>query len=235
LPGSTFYGSYNRQQINVTISSNTLNYDVWANVNNNGLYAPGASDITVTVNPGVYVGGPGGYAMQIPASFNAGDTVTLVNNGYILGYGGGGGGGGNNGGGAGGGNAGNALYINRPVTIYNNGNISAGGGGGGGGGGNRVPQGKGGVNYQGGGGGGGAGYNAGGGAGSGGSPGSFTCGGAGGGGTGSNANPGGPGGALGSPGASSPGGAGGGSTAAYIVGNPFATWAVTGTRNGNVS
>lgn len=238
IAANNFYGTAKRINVPLTIGSPTYNYDVYNNLG--PAYVAGISDVTVTVNPGVQVGSTstGAYAMLVPGSFSPGDTVTLVNNGTIVGAGGGGGPAifaanpGNPGGGGG-----NALYVNRPTTIQNNSVIGGGGGGGGGGAGttpNKGPSG------WGGGGGGGAGYNAGGG-GAGpyaGSPGSLNSGGSGttgdfgvaggsGGGQGSGGNPGAPTGGA-NP---RPGGPGGGA-GYYIIGNPFVTWTATGTRNG---
>lgn len=163
-----FYGSANRVAINLTISGNTYNYDVFSN--RGPTYSPGSSDITVTVNPGVTVGSTstGAYAMLVPSGFSPGDTVTIVNNGVIQGMGGGGGTGGqaNSSGtpypGSAGGAGGHALYVNRPTVVTNNGTLAGGGGGGGGGGGSSAPGAKF-INYVrgGGGGGGGAGFNGG--------------------------------------------------------------------------
>ena len=235
-----FYGTTNRIAISLTLSSSAYNYDVYAN--RGGSYVAGISDITVTVAPGVYIGSTstGTYAMTVSSSFNAGDTVTIVNNGTIEGMGGAGGAAifaanpGNVGLGGG-----NALYVARTTTIQNN-SIIAGGGGGGGGGAGYTPN-KGGSDW-GGGGGGGAGYNPGaGGAGPyGGASGTVTAGGVGGsspyttGGTG-----GGQGSAGGSGGAISganprPGGAGG-AAGYYLVGTSYVTWTATGTRLGQVA
>jgi hypothetical protein len=166
-----FYGSANRSAISLVLSGNTYNYDVFTN--RGPTYVAGASDITVTVNPGVTVGSTstGTYAMLVPSSFNPGDTVTIVNQGVIQGMGGGGGTGGigsnpssQSTAGSPGAGGGNAIYVNRPTTITNNGVIASGGGGGGGGGGGRFVQGKGSLGTWGGaGGGGGAGFNGGGG------------------------------------------------------------------------
>lgn len=235
-----FYGSTNRISIALTLSASAYNYDVYAN--RGGSYVAGISDITVTVAPGVYIGSTstGTYAMLVSSSFNAGDTVTIVNNGTIEGMGGTGGAAifGANAGNTGAG-GGNALYVARATTIQNN-SIIAGGGGGGGGGAGYTPN-KGGSDW-GGGGGGGAGYNPGaGGAGPyGGASGTVTAGGVGGsspyttGGTG-----GGQGSAGGSGGAISganprPGGAGG-AAGYYLVGTSFVTWTATGTRLGLVA
>jgi hypothetical protein len=83
-----FYGATNRVAIPLVLSTNTYNYDVYANVGPS--YVAGISDITVTVNPGVTIGSTstGTYAMLVPSGFNAGDTVTIVNNGVIQGMGG---------------------------------------------------------------------------------------------------------------------------------------------------
>lgn len=204
------------------------------------------------------------YAMLVPSAFNPGDTVTIVNNGTIQGMGGNGGNGGNPGGsnvsvpGYAGAVGGNAIYVNRTTTITNNGAVIGGGGGGGGGAGRyyTLPSPLGPLVYRkgGGGGGGGAGYNAGAGgaggagansvySGSPGASGTQTSGGAGGAGNSAGpSNPAGPGGSGGGQGASGangtatnvPGGAGG-TAGNYIVGNPFVTWPVTGTRLGGVA
>ena len=217
-----FYGTQNRPNITLTISSPAQNYDVWSNASANPSYSAGTSDIIVNVNPGVNVGttSTGSYAMSVPASFNPGDTVTINNSGTIIGMGGNGGYGScknatppPTGGGAGG----NAVNIARPTTINNTGTL-AGGGGGGGGGGTSVAGG--GPEGGGGSGGGGAGYN--GGAGGGrnpafspttswnggsGTPGSVSAGGSGGGGGGApGPYPGGPGGNGGGQGAGGGGG-----------------------------
>jgi hypothetical protein len=250
---TNFYGKSNRAVINLVISANTFNYDVYANASASPTYVAGKSDVTVTVNPGVVVGGntTGQYAMLVPSSFNAADTVTIVNNGGYLQGAGGGGGTGYPTGGAGG-TGGNSLYVNRPTSVNNIGFIYSGGGGGGGGGSGSYTTGSGkrSTSYSsgGGGGGGGAGYNvgAGGGGGSGsggngtaGSPGGTTTGGGGGAGA-TNAGPGGNGGASGAGGTAGPTGNAttgfpGGGTGYYIVGNAFVTWIATGTRAGNVA
>lgn len=171
-----FYGAGNIVVINLTLASNTNNYDVYAAASSNPAYIAGASEINVTVNPGVTVGSTstGTYAMQVPSSFNPADQVSITNNGVIVGKGGNGGTCGTNpnndsvnGNGTTGGGGGHALYINRPVTITNNGTIAGAGGGGGGSGSADVAIGqdpKSGIQlvpYGGNGGGGGAGVNAG--------------------------------------------------------------------------
>jgi hypothetical protein len=137
-----FYNANNRNIINVTIASSTANYNAWDN--RSPTYFAGKTDITYTINPGVLISsGSTAAAFTVPADFNAGDTVRIVNNGSILGRGGNGAQGGNafpggqeNGQTGGGGST--ALQVSRPTTVTNNGNIWGGGGGGGGGAGARV-------------------------------------------------------------------------------------------------
>jgi hypothetical protein len=242
-----FYGTGgpSRVAVNLTIAGNTSNYDVYDN--RGPTYSAGSTDLTVTVNPGVVVSGgsPGLYAMLVPSAFGAGDTVTIVNNGTLIGSGGNGGPGNTSSPGTPGTVGGNALFVNRPTTITNNNLVAGGGGGGGGGCGAPAPLGR---SRGAGGGGGGAGSAVGGG-GSGsaasvngqpGQPGTFTTGGAGGAASSAPATPGGPGGGQGAAGTGanpSPRGSGGagGGAGNYVVGNPFVTWPATGTRLGGVA
>ena len=254
---TNFYGKSNTVILNITISASTQNYCVYSAVSSNPSYVAGKTQATITINPGVNIGSSstGSYAMLVPASFNPADTVTIVNNGYIVGAGGSGGAGtpttgspGNSGG--------NALYVNRPTTVTNNGTVGAGGGGGGAGGAAASNTARNRQTFGGTGGSGGAGYNAGSGGAAGpgsywpgfcGNSGSLTCGGAavgphttcgiGGGGGGAGGSLGNSGGS-GSSGFGYPIGYGGGSGAAsanYITGNPFVTWPATGTRLGGVA
>jgi len=231
-----FYGSSKRSPLAITLSSPVYNYNVYTAASPSPAYVAGLTDVTVTVAATSAVGSTSTvtYAMSIPASFNAADTVTIVNNGYITGAGGAGGVG-NAAAGSAGGNAINAL---RNVIITNNTTVTGGGGGGGCGrayttGGGKSPV----VPQPGGGGGGGAGFDAGVGGpapGSTGTPGTLTTGGAAGPGS-APGGAGGPAGAVGSAGSPSPAGAGGAGGAAgyYIVGAPYVTWPATGTRLGN--
>lgn len=247
---TNFYGKSNRVQIALTISANTANYTLnTAKVTGMG-YVAGSTDVTLTINSGIFVSSSstGSYAFTVDTSWNAGDGVTLVNNGTIVGRGGNGGDNaclGANPGAAGG----PALRVQRATSINNgSGRIAGGGGGGGAGAGNNInciPKcGKSGpcsCGYNtsgGGGGGGGIGGSTGGGAagcslGSGnpGSPGSLTS--AGGGGGSSYGSPGASGGGYGSSGGSSA--AAGGAAGAAVVGNSNITWIATGTRNGSIS
>jgi hypothetical protein len=250
-------GKSNRVAYTITISGNTTNYDTYAN--RGPQYSPGISDITYSISPGIFVNSTstGSAAMTVPASFNPGDTVTIINNGVIVGRGGNGGNGGRSGnlgpvptlGGSPGGSGGGGLQVSRPTTVTNNNRISGGGGGGGGGGGfaQQNPDPEGAPSLFGGSGGGGGIGNSSGGAGAVGNTGSGNPGGggnltsAGGGGSPQfgGPNPGGPGGSYGSGG--SPGSAGssspgtGGASGFAISGDPFITWPAFGTRNGPIS
>jgi len=252
-----FYGKAKRVVIALTISADTANYDLYANRGAN--YAAGYTDITLTINSGVTVSSAStaSYALSVNG-FTSGDTVSIINNGTVVGAGGAGGRGANSSSApanaVAGSAAGPALYLNYASSITNNGTIAAGGGGGGGGSGRSYASGKTTLYQGGGGGGGGAGvaisaagaggtgssgasYN-----GNAGSPGTATAGGAGGAAKNS-AGAGGAGGARGAVGASGTTGsttirgtaAGGGATSNYITGNSFATWVATGTLLGNVA
>jgi hypothetical protein len=165
---SNFYGAQNRNTISITISSNTNNYNLFSNLG--GGYIAGLTDVVVTINNGVTIGSSstGSPAFTV-SGFTSGDTVSITNNGTIVGRGGTGGTGGivTSGGagtaGSSGSNGGNALSISFATSITNNGTIAGGGGAGGGGGGARYVESVG-IQYRlgGGGGGGGAGSGSGG-------------------------------------------------------------------------
>ena len=141
-----------RAEINIVIATDTSSYNLIEVLNGTGLYYPGYSDITLTVNGGVTVtSDTGGTSALTVDGLTLGDSLIIVNNGTILGRGGAGGAGGytyaitvGNGknstttnqivaGGAGG-SGGTALTVTYAATLENNGVIRAGGGGGGGGG-----------------------------------------------------------------------------------------------------
>lgn len=171
-----FYGTSSSVNINLVISASTNNYNVYANRGSS--YVAGKSNITLTINGGVYVGAgaTNSYAITVNNNFASGDTVKIINNGVVIGCGGNGGQGGLNGNNASGGaTGGNAFLVQFPTSVTNNGTFAGGGGGGGGGGGKNVPytqpnpnpknpptQGT--HHFSGGGGGGGAGRNVGSGA-----------------------------------------------------------------------
>ena len=254
-----------RVAVNLTISGNTNNYNIF---NNKGAsYVAGSTDVTLTINSSVRVGSGNinSYALDTGTGWTAGDTITIINNGFIRGKGGNGGNGqatasdGNaknpspvpSGLAGNGQRGGHGLRLQFATTIQNNGSIHSGGGGGGGSAAFGYLSGTIQVYTSGAGGGGGAGRNigtggAGGssfnsGTGGAGNNGSFTAGGLGG-----NAGTGRYGGNGGGPGAAGQAGqaplnwsggdnGAGGGKGNYITGNSFATWSATGTRGGNVA
>lgn len=147
---------------NLTIASNTQNYNLRSAAVAAGWNQSDPLITVVTINSGIEVtsGSTGSYAFDTGSAMPAGSDVTLINNGTIAGKGG------NGGVDGAGGSGGPGLRVQTAIKITNN-NVIAGGGGGGGQGGN--------VNYYvtssgedgnytwygnmvGGGGGGGAGY-----------------------------------------------------------------------------
>ncbi len=161
LYGTTDVASPTGYTFTATISANTQNYDLASAATAAGWNGTEALFASVTINGGVVVGSnsTSSYALTIP-SLPANSTVTLTNNGYIVGMGG------NGGSGAGTHDdftpisasspsvGGPALLVQYPTTLTGSGTIGSGGGGGGGGG-SGIQSNQFGV--QGGGGGGGAG------------------------------------------------------------------------------
>ena len=232
-----------RLAFNVVISSNTQNYT--ASTSTVTGYQPGISDVTFTINSGIVVGSANTTAVgfNVDTSWNAADTVTIVNNGYIVGAGGDGGraGGGFTFNGGVGAVGGPALTVQRATTINNaSGTVGGGGGGGGGGSSNAVGVATGRAGAGGGGAGNIVGVGGEGGGSGNGSPGTLTTGGAGVG-PQTDGGAGGAGGSLGSAGTGgSPGTAGspgGGGAAGYCTttgSSAFITWSSTGTRLGTL-
>jgi len=124
---------------NKTISADTTNFNMKSDALANGWDGAVKLTMTVTVNSGIVVGSTstGSYAFDTGANFPTGSTLTLINNGKILGKGGAGGNGTDIVGmvltptaGASGGPALNAQVA---LTVDNTSGIIGGGGGGGGG------------------------------------------------------------------------------------------------------
>ena len=233
---SNLQGKSNRIAISLIIAAPTNNYNIFTN--RSPFYQPGISDITLTINPGVFVGGgaPGAEALSLPSQFSPADTVTIINQGVVIGRGGAGGRGGTTPTPLRNGSSGTRAFITqRPVIIQNQGTFAGGGGGGGGGlpGIQPRPRKQGGpITRLGGGGGGGAGVSGGGGGPPNGGTGTTTSGGAGGPAI-SPAQTGGPGGGRGSPGTPRrPTGGFAGGAGQYAAGSPLITWQETGTRQG---
>ena len=131
-----FFGSRQRVTINLTISSNTQNYQI--SQQRGGSYEAGFTDIVLTNNAQVgstAVGTAGIYTGTAP-NYASGDTVKIINAGHIRGRGGNGGAGmANNGTGVAAGQiAGDAIETTFPLTVVNNSGAKLLGGGGGGGG-----------------------------------------------------------------------------------------------------
>lgn len=121
--------------INLAIDTAITNYDVFV--------AAGSPTMPVMVTVTIGMTGAVGTTTSMPAfttgALPTGSTVTLINNGQIVGAGGAGGSGGNGGGGGNpnlcgrpGAGGGIAVRLTVPTTITNNGLIAGGGGGGGG-------------------------------------------------------------------------------------------------------
>jgi hypothetical protein len=126
---------------NYTIPANTNNFDWRKAIVDAGWNGTQAVNATLTITTGIYVTSisTGSYALYISPSFPAGSSLTLINNGYIIGKGGAGGKGGGTPSsrlipGEAGTAGGPALYVGYYTSITNNGLIGGGGGGGGGGG-----------------------------------------------------------------------------------------------------
>ena len=118
------HGKANRITRNIVLSSTRDTF----NLKPSGVsgYIAGKTDITLTISTGVYLYSVlTSQAALIIEAFAAGDTVSIVNNGFIMGMGGRGGGF-NITPGAGG----NAINLSYPVSITNNSYIAGGGGGG---------------------------------------------------------------------------------------------------------
>jgi hypothetical protein len=114
-------GAKSRAALSYTFSSNTANASL--NVTTISGYVSGKSDITITVNTGIYLysTSTGNSGLTLTGG-TSGDTITVVNNGYIMGQGG------NGGSGAGG----PALSLGFPTTVNNTNPVAYIGGGGGG-------------------------------------------------------------------------------------------------------
>ena len=96
-------------------------------------YIPGLTDIEITISSGVVVGSvsPSIPAFKVGACLFPGDTVTIINNGEIIGAGGPGGSSAYDADGSPGVDGGTAVELDFATTIDNNGLIAGGGGGGG--------------------------------------------------------------------------------------------------------
>jgi hypothetical protein len=112
---------------NLTISANTLKYNLRTALIAAGYSGTGAFKVTITINSGVYVWSDTTATAAFDTGVLLGGTITIINNGYIIGMGGNGAIVGANNGGVGG----PAMNIRHSVTITNNSYVAGGGGGGG--------------------------------------------------------------------------------------------------------
>jgi hypothetical protein len=150
------YGKANNARVALSrvFSSNTTNSTVTASSLPG--YIAGKTDLTITVNSGIYVYSTStATAGLIITGAVAGDTIALVNNGFIMGMGGAGGNANNDiEGMTNGFDGGPALSLGYGISLTNNSYIAGGGGGGagsaGGGGGGGAGGGSGGSNIAGG-------------------------------------------------------------------------------------
>ena len=132
---SNGYGKSYRSALSLNFTANTIEASVTPAIVTG--YTAGLTDLTITVNSGVYLYSNYTAISALSISgFAAGDTIKLVNNGYIMGQGG-------NGGRVGTSTAqrttpnngevgGPAITLSNNVTIENTSGYIAGGGGGGG-------------------------------------------------------------------------------------------------------
>jgi hypothetical protein len=136
-------GILSRNQQTVTLAANTTDYIF--DTAKLFSYIPGSTDAILVVNPGIIITSLSTASPAITITgFIAGDTIAIVNNGYIIGRGGDGGRGGGLESGStlfpavAGGNGGPAIELTSltgiPISVENNGVLAGGSGGGGGGG-----------------------------------------------------------------------------------------------------
>lgn len=78
--------TFGRAVVSQVVSAHSQNLTI--NLNTLPGYQAGKSDITVTVNPGIYVWSDNGNPALTIAGGTTGDTLRLVNNGFIMGRGG---------------------------------------------------------------------------------------------------------------------------------------------------
>ena len=137
---SDFYGTTDRVAIALSISGEQTGYNIYSNKTSG--YVAHATDITLTIGSNAIVGGTSitGYALDTGTGWQTSDTITIVNNGTIIGAGGNGGDGGDSNyntatgttPGTAGQNGGHGFRAQHAVTFTNNGAVYGGGGGGGG-------------------------------------------------------------------------------------------------------
>lgn len=131
---TNFYGKSDRATLSYVFSANASQTTITISALPG--YKSGKSDLTVTINTGILINSTTTATPSLTITGgNAGDTVLVVNNGFIAGRGG------NSSGGTGG----VAISLGYPATINNTNPVAYIGGGGGGGGANSLASGGGGA------------------------------------------------------------------------------------------
>jgi hypothetical protein len=154
---SSLNAAYSKSTITVTISANTLDFNLHNAAITAGWNGTSIVSVICNINTGIYVGSSAvGTQGFVVGSFPTGSYIRINNSGYIFGKGAPGGAGGASAAGVAGTGGGTAFITAVPVYINNTGVIAGGGGGGGGGGAQTVN-----TNIGGSGGGAGQGYNTG--------------------------------------------------------------------------
>jgi hypothetical protein len=110
-------GSLALVNFNITITSNTSDYNVKNAITALGWNKVTPANVTITVNSGVYLGGYYSYGFYTDA-LPSGSKITLINNGYIAGRAGGF---------FGVPSGGSAMGVVVPLTLTNNGTIAGAG------------------------------------------------------------------------------------------------------------
>lgn len=135
---SSFYGTTDRVALALQISGEEKDYNIYSNLPAG--YVQHATDLTVTIGSNALVGSnsTSGYALDTGTGYSSTDTLTIINNGTIIGRGGNGGNGGNarynnetsTTAGTAGTDGGHAFRAQFACTFTNNGSLHGGGGGG---------------------------------------------------------------------------------------------------------
>ena len=135
---SDFYDTTDRVALALQISGEEKDYNIYSNMPAG--YVEHATDLTVTIGSNAIVGSnsTSGYALDTGTGYSSTDTLTIINNGTIIGRGGNGGNGGhakyndtaNTNAGTAGTNGGHGFRAQFACTFTNNGSVYGGGGGG---------------------------------------------------------------------------------------------------------
>lgn len=135
---SDFYGTTDRVALSLQIGGEEKDYNIYNNMPAG--YVEHATDLTVTIGSNAIVGSnsTNNFALDTGTGYSTTDTLTIINNGLIIGRGGNGGFGGraqyqsttNTNAGTAGTNGGHGFRAQFACTFTNNGSVYGGGGGG---------------------------------------------------------------------------------------------------------